>query len=85
MYKAVASAHARHGAGQRRHRRCARSRLVRVRQPWITTWATALYLDCLQFMLALFLQGGNPFTDGDPSRAAHVLNNSWGCPPIEGC
>lgn len=45
----------------------------------------ALYLDCLQFMLAPFPQGGNPFTDGDPSRAAHVLNNSWGCPPIEGC
>ncbi|MBK9210595.1 MAG: S8 family serine peptidase [Anaerolineales bacterium] len=24
-------------------------------------------------------------TDGDPTRAAHVLNNSWGCPSIEGC
>lgn len=45
----------------------------------------ALYLDCLQFMLAPFPQGGDPFTDGDPTRAAHVLNNSWGCPEIEGC
>lgn len=45
----------------------------------------ALYLDCMQFMLAPFPQGGSPFTDGDPTRAAHVLNNSWGCPEIEGC
>jgi subtilisin family serine protease len=45
----------------------------------------ALYLDCMQFMLAPFPQGGDPFTDGDPTKAAHVLNNSWGCPPIEGC
>jgi len=45
----------------------------------------ALYLDCMQFMLAPFPQGGDPFIDGDPSRAADVLNNSWGCPKIEGC
>jgi subtilisin family serine protease len=45
----------------------------------------ALYLDCMQFMLAPFPQDGNPFTDGDPTRAADVLNNSWGCPEIEGC
>ncbi|MCI0556398.1 MAG: S8 family serine peptidase [Anaerolineae bacterium] len=45
----------------------------------------ALYLDCMQFMLAPFPQDGNPFTDGDPRRAADVLNNSWGCPEIEGC
>lgn len=45
----------------------------------------ALYLDCMQFMLAPFPQGGDPLTDGDPTRAAHVLNNSWGCPEIEGC
>ena len=45
----------------------------------------ALYLDCMQFMLAPFPQGGNPFTDGDPTRAADVTNNSWGCPEIEGC
>ena len=45
----------------------------------------ALYLDCMQFMLAPFPLDGNPFTDGDPTRAADVLNNSWGCPEIEGC
>ncbi len=43
------------------------------------------YLTCMQFMLAPYPQGGNPLKDGDPSRAAHVLNNSWGCPPLEGC
>ncbi|HEU5012580.1 MAG TPA: S8 family serine peptidase [Roseiflexaceae bacterium] len=45
----------------------------------------ALYLDCMQFMLAPFPQGGNPLKDGNPTLAAHVLNNSWGCPEIEGC
>jgi hypothetical protein len=43
------------------------------------------YLDCLQFMLAPYAQGGDALKDGDPRRAAHVLNNSWGCPPLEGC
>lgn len=43
------------------------------------------YLDCLQFMLAPFPHGGDPFTDGRPARAPHVLTNSWGCPPLEGC
>jgi subtilisin family serine protease len=43
------------------------------------------YLNCMQFMLAPYPQGGDPFRDGDPTLAAHVLNNSWGCPPIEGC
>jgi hypothetical protein len=45
----------------------------------------ALYLDCMQFMLAPFPRGGDPFKDGDPARAAHVMNNSWGCPTLEGC
>lgn len=45
----------------------------------------ARYLDCLQFMLAPFPLGGDPFADGRPERAPHVLTNSWGCPPIEGC
>jgi len=46
----------------------------------------AFYLDCLQFMLAPFPLGGNPFTDGDPVQAADVTNNSWGCPQaFEGC
>lgn len=24
-------------------------------------------------------------TDGDPAQAPHVINNSWSCPPGEGC
>jgi len=45
----------------------------------------ALYLDCMQFMLAPFPQDGDPLRDGDPTLAADVLNNSWGCPELEGC
>ncbi len=45
----------------------------------------ALYLDCMQFMLAPFPEKGDPFKDGDPTKAADVLNNSWGCPELEGC
>ncbi|GIH10273.1 peptidase S8 [Rhizocola hellebori] len=45
----------------------------------------SFYLDCMQFMLAPFAIGGNAFTDGRPARAPHVLTNSWGCPPMEGC
>lgn len=45
----------------------------------------SLYLDCLQFMLAPFPLDGDPFQDGRPELGAQVLNNSWGCPDIEGC
>jgi hypothetical protein len=45
----------------------------------------SFYLDCMQFMLAPFPLGGNPFRDGNPARAPHVLTNSWGCPALEGC
>lgn len=46
----------------------------------------AKYLACLQFMFAPFPLDGDPLRDGDPGRAAHVLNNSWGCPAdFEGC
>ncbi|GAB3856928.1 hypothetical protein GCM10029963_54150 [Micromonospora andamanensis] len=45
----------------------------------------AAYLDCLQFMLAPFPPGGDPFRQGRPARAPEILTNSWGCPPIEGC
>jgi hypothetical protein len=46
----------------------------------------ARYLDCMQFMLAPHPQAGDPFHDGDPTRSAHVTNNSWGCPgQAEGC
>ncbi len=45
----------------------------------------SVYLNCMQFMLAPYPEQGNPFRDGDPSRGAEVLNNSWGCPWVEGC
>ncbi len=45
----------------------------------------ALYLDCLQFMLAPHPFDGDPLLDGDPALGANVLNNSWGCPELEGC
>lgn len=43
------------------------------------------YLDCMQFSFAPYPQNGDSLADGDPSVGAHILNNSWGCPPIEGC
>ncbi|MBP7865282.1 MAG: S8 family serine peptidase [Acidobacteria bacterium] len=40
------------------------------------------YIECMQWFLApTDLAGNNP----DPSRAPDVINNSWGCPPDEGC
>ena len=43
------------------------------------------YAACFEFMLAPYPQGGDPFTDGRPALAPHILNNSWSCPPVEGC
>jgi subtilisin family serine protease len=43
------------------------------------------YVSCMEFLLAPFPHGGDPLQDGDPERGAHVVNNSWGCPPEEGC
>jgi len=45
----------------------------------------ATYLDCMQWLLAPYPHGGDPELDGDPSKAPHIVNNSWGCPPSEGC
>lgn len=40
------------------------------------------YIECFQWFLApTDLNGQNP----DPSKAPHVINNSWGCTPWEGC
>ncbi len=44
----------------------------------------ARYLECFEFFLAPYPVGGTP-ADGDPSKAPDVTNNSWGCPPSEGC
>jgi len=43
------------------------------------------YAECMEFLLAPYPLGGDPFRDGDVGRAPHVINNSWGCPYLEGC
>ena len=43
------------------------------------------YLECFEFFLAPYPQGGNAATDGKPEMAPHVINNSWGCDHNEGC
>ncbi len=45
----------------------------------------ALYLDCMQFMFAPYPRSGDPFTEGDTTKGADIVNNSWGCPEVEGC
>jgi len=49
-------------------------------------WGTpATYAECFEFFLAPYPIGGDPITDGVPSLAPHVINNSWTCPSSEGC
>ena len=45
----------------------------------------AAYAECVEFFLAPYPHGGDPFTDGDVGLAPHVVVNSWGCPDFEGC
>ncbi len=47
--------------------------------------SAATYAECFEFFLAPYPVGGDPFLDGQPNRAPHVINNSWTCPPYEGC
>jgi subtilisin family serine protease len=42
------------------------------------------YLECMEFFLAPYPVGGTT-SQGDPSKAPHVTNNSWGCSSGEGC
>lgn len=44
----------------------------------------ATYLECFEFFLAPYPVGGTP-GQGNPAMAPDVTNNSWGCPPSEGC
>lgn len=46
-------------------------------------WGTPeSYIECFQwFMAPTDLNGQNP----NPDMAPHVINNSWGCPTVEGC
>jgi subtilisin family serine protease len=42
------------------------------------------YVECFEWFLAPYAYGDGP-EDGDPSKMPHVINNSWGCPSLEGC
>jgi len=44
----------------------------------------ASYIECMEFFLAPYPVGGTT-SQGDPSKAPHVTNNSWGCNAAEGC
>ena len=44
----------------------------------------ASYLECFEFFLAPYPVGGTT-AQGNPALAPDVTNNSWGCPPEEGC
>jgi len=43
------------------------------------------YAECMEFFLAPYPHGGDPFVDGVAALAPEVVNNSWACPPFEGC
>lgn len=44
----------------------------------------AYYMECMQFLFAPFPLNASAF-QGNPLWGAHIVNNSWGCPPVEGC
>jgi len=44
----------------------------------------AQYTECFQFLIAPYPVNGNP-DQGDPMKAPDSINNSWVCPPSEGC
>ena len=46
--------------------------------------APSSYLECFEWFLAPYPITGT-IADGDPAKAPHIINNSWGCPTYEGC
>jgi serine protease AprX len=49
-------------------------------------WGTpSTYIECFEFFLAPYPLSGDPLEDGNPALAPDVVNNSWTCPPYEGC
>ena len=42
------------------------------------------YVECFEWFIAPYAIG-DALKIGDPSKAPHVINNSWGCPTFEGC
>lgn len=48
-------------------------------------WGTpATYTECFEWFIAPYPYGGGS-ANGNPALAPHIINNSWGCPPSEGC
>lgn len=48
-------------------------------------WGTlSTYIECFEWFLAPYPVGADP-SEGDPSMAPDVINNSWSCPASEGC
>lgn len=45
----------------------------------------ATYIECFEWLAAPYPIGGDAMADGDPNKAPDVINNSWSCPPSEGC
>jgi subtilisin family serine protease len=45
----------------------------------------ARYLECAEWALAPYAEGTDPLEDGHPELGADITNNSWTCPPEEGC
>jgi serine protease AprX len=45
----------------------------------------ATYTECFEWFLSPWKFGANPMTEGQPDKAPHIINNSWGCPYEEGC
>lgn len=43
------------------------------------------YIGCFEFFLAPYKIGGDAMRDGDPTKAPHIISNSWSCPESEGC
>jgi subtilisin family serine protease len=48
------------------------------------TGSPTSYIGCFQFFIAPYPVNGDP-NKGDPTKAPHSINNSWICPPSEGC
>lgn len=51
-----------------------------------SNWGSPVtYAECYEWFIAPYPIDGDSFTDGNPAKAPHVINNSWSCPEIEGC
>jgi serine protease AprX len=48
------------------------------------TGSPSRYTECFQFLIAPYPVGGDP-NQGNPALAPDSINNSWTCPPSEGC